>query len=125
MKKIFGPVYREHYFDGYSKGLNPFMEFNFAKANEAFIAGFDSGRSDYERMNGTISGGIPQCIVTDKILEDFLLAGLLGLSTDTENYTSFQKDLISRWYQSGLEKQEPNQSITLDELLEKNGIQIN
>ena len=61
----------------------------------------------------------------DLILEDFLLAGLLGLSTDTENYTSFQKDLISRWYQSGLEKQEPNQSITLDELLEKNGIQIN
>lgn len=125
MKKIFSPVYRDHYLDGYSRGLNPFMEFNFLKTNEAFIAGFDSGRSDYERMNGTISDGIPQCIVTNKILEDFLLAGLLGLSTDTENYTSYQKDVISRWYQSGLEKQEPNQSSTLDELLEKNGIQIN
>lgn len=125
MKKIFSPVYRDHYLAGYSRGLNPFMEFNFLKTNEAFIAGFDSGRSDYERMNGTISDGIPQCIVTNKILEDFLLAGLLGLSTDTENYTSFQKDLISRWYQSGLEKQEPNQSSALDELLEKNGIQIN
>ncbi|MFV8270394.1 hypothetical protein ACNQGP_10735 [Flavobacterium sp. GT2N3] len=101
------------------------MEFNFAETNEAFIAGFDSGRSDYERMNGTISDGIPPCIVTNKILEDFLLAGLLDLRTHTENYTSHQKDLISRWYQSGVEKQEPNQSIALDELLEKNGIQIN
>lgn len=125
MKKIFSPVYRDHYLAGYSRGLNPFMEFNFLKTNEAFIAGFDSGRSDYERMNGTISDGIPQCIVTNKILEDFLLAGLLGLSTDTENYTSYQKHVISRWYQSGLEEQEPNQSSALDEFLEKNGIQIN
>ena len=52
MKKIFSPAYREHYFEGYSMGLNPFLEFNYAKSNEAFITGFDSGRSDYERMNG-------------------------------------------------------------------------
>ena len=125
MKKIFSPAYRQHYFEGYSIGLNPFLEFNYAKRNEAFIAGFDSGRSDYERMNGCISDGIPECIVTNKILEDFLLSGLLGLSIDTEGYTSYQMNLIEKWYQSGVEKYEPNQSIALFELLEKNGIQIN
>ena len=125
MKKIFSPAYRQHYFEGYSIGLNPFLEFNYAKRNEAFIAGFESGRSDYERMNGCISDGIPECIVTNKILEDFLLSGLLGLSIDTEGYTSYLMILIENWYLCGVEKYEPNQSIALFELLEKNGIQIN
>ncbi|MFV5696127.1 hypothetical protein ACM55G_11900 [Flavobacterium sp. LB3P122] len=125
MKKIFSPAYREDYLKGYSMGLNPFQQFNAGKKNDAFIAGFSSGRLDYERMNGYVSEGIPQRIVTDKILEDFLIAGLLGLPIDDDGYTSHQIDMIEKWYQSGIEKYDPNQSIILFELLEKNGILIN
>ena len=122
MKKIFSPAYRQHYFDGYAIGLNPLLEFDYAKRNEAFRDGFESGRSDYESMNGRITEGIPACIVTKKVLEDFLMAGLLGLSIDTEGYTDYQLRLLQEWYQSGVEKYEPNDSIALFELLEKNGI---
>ncbi|MFV8375359.1 hypothetical protein [Flavobacterium sp. LB1P62] len=124
MKKIFSPAYRQDYVEGYSLGLNPFQQFNSVKNNDAFITGFNSGRSDYERMNGYINEGIPQCIVTDKVLEDFLISGLLGLPLDTGGYTSFQIDMIEKWYQSGIEKYDPNQSIGLFEILEKNGILI-
>ncbi|MFV8326824.1 hypothetical protein [Flavobacterium sp. ZS1P14] len=125
MKKIFSSAYRQDYVEGYSIGLNPFQHFKSAKNNDAFTAGFNSGRSDYERMNGCISDGIPQRIVTDKVLEDYLIAGLLGLPIDADGYTSHQINMIEKWYQSGIEKYDPNQSISLFELLEKNGILIN
>jgi hypothetical protein len=124
MKKIFSPAYRQDYVEGYSTGLNPFQQFKSTKSNDAFIAGFNSGRLDYERMNGCVSDGIPQRIVTDKILEDFLIAGLLGLPVDADGYTSHQINMIEKWYQSGVEKYDPNQSISLFEILEKNGILI-
>nr|WP_314896455.1 hypothetical protein [uncultured Flavobacterium sp.] len=125
MKKIFSPAYRQDYVEGYSIGLNPFQQFNTAKKNDAFISGFNSGRSDYERMNGYISEGIPQRIITDKVLEDFLIAGLLGLPFEADGYTSHQINMIEKWYQSGIEKYDPNQSICLFEILEENGILIN
>jgi hypothetical protein len=124
MKKIFTIADKQDYFDGYSNGLNPLKQFQNIKNNEAFVVGFNSGRFDYERMNGCISNGIPQRIVTDEVLEDFLLAGLLGLPVDADGYTSHQIDLIEKWYQSGIEKYDPNQSISLFEILEKNGILI-
>ena len=124
MRKIFSPTYRQHYFEGYSIGLNPYLEFNKAMKNNAFISGFNAGRAEYERMNGLISHGIPARIVTDKILEDFLIAGLLGLPIDDEGYTAHQVTMIGEWYQSGIEKYEPNHSDSLFELLEKSGIQI-
>jgi hypothetical protein len=124
MRKIFSIAYKQDYFDGYSTGLDPFKQFKIIEDNEAFVVGFNSGRSDYERMNGCISNGIPQRIVTDEVLEDFLLAGLLGLPVDADGYTSHQIDLIEKWYQSGIEKYDPDQSISLFEILEKNGILI-
>lgn len=124
MKKIFSTAYKEAYFDGYLTGVDPFKQFEIPTNNEAFVVGFNSGRSDYERMNGCISKGIPQRIVTDEVLEDFLLAGLLGLPVDADGYNSHQIDLIEKWYQSGIEKYDPNQSISLFEILEKNGILI-
>lgn len=124
MRKIFSPAYRQDYVEGYSIGLNPFEPFRSAKQNDAFTNGFRSGRSDYERMNGCISDGIPPCIVTDKVLEEFLITGLLGLPLDAVGYTSYQIDMIEKWYQSGLEKYDPNQSFILFEILEKNGILI-
>lgn len=124
-KNIFSTTYRQDYFQGYSNGCNPFLEINSKKSSVAFISGFNSGRMDYEEMNGRIVDGIPQHIVTIKILEDFLLAGLLGLSIDdTQKYTSFQINIISKWYQSGVEKYDPDQSVYLASILDESGIQI-
>ena len=125
-KNIFSTTYRQDYFQGYSNGFNPFLEINSEKSSVAFISGFNSGRMDYEEMNGRIAEGIPQRIVSTKILEDFLLAGLLGLSIeDTNHYTSYQLNIIAKWYQSGVEKYDPNQSVYLFGILKENGIQIN
>lgn len=76
-------------------------------------------------MNGPINQGIPNRIVTKKDLEDFLLAGLLGLSVDTEGYTPFQLNVLAKWYQSGTEKYEPSESEYLSNILERNGILLN
>jgi hypothetical protein len=124
-KKIFSPVYRQDYFEGYSTGLNPFLQVNSKNKNEAFIAGFNSARLDYERMNGLISDGIPERIVTNEVLEDFLIAGLIGLSVDTVGYTSYQISVIMKWYQSGVEKYDLKQNAILSEILENNGIEFN
>ncbi len=123
MANIFNPVYRQEYILGYTNGLNPYSILEFSKQNnEAFITGFDSGRSEYEDLNGSISFGIPKKIVTDKVLEEFLLAGMLGINIDVLDYTPYQMKRIAKWYQSGVEKYDPNESIYLMALLEKNGI---
>jgi len=75
-------------------------------------------------MNGKIIHGIPKLIVTNKVLEDFLLAGMLGISINDDGYTAFQIDVISKWYQSGIEKYNPIQSSYLLGILEENGIEI-
>ncbi len=123
MNNIFNPIYRQEYLDGYSNGLNPYITIS-TKLNEAFVYGFNQGRQDYERMNGKVQHGIPKLIVTNKVLEDFLLAGMLGFSINDDDYTAFQIDVISKWYQSGIEKYNPNQSSYLLEILEENGIGI-
>lgn len=123
-KNIFSPAYRQEYFEGYSNGINPFLQTNCKKGNVAFNSGFNSGRVDYEEMNGRIKDGIPQRIVNNKVLEDFLLSGLLGLSIDTDGYTPYQLGIIEKWYLSGVEKYDVNHSIYLFEILEENGIQL-
>ena len=72
-KNIFSSSYRQDYFDGYSNGQNPFLLIDKKKSSVAYISGFNSGRMDYEEMNGQISKGIPKRIVTIKVLEEFLL----------------------------------------------------
>lgn len=123
MKNIFSPVYRQDYLQGFSNGLNPYLKIE-ENQTEAYIFGFNQGRLDYERMNGKIIYGIPKLIVTNKVLEDFLLAGMLGISINDDDYTAFQIDVISKWYQSGIEKYNPNQSSYLLGILEENGIDI-
>lgn len=124
-KNIFSSSYRQDYFDGYSNGQNPFLLMDCEKSSVAYISGFNSGRMDYEEMNGQISKGIPQRIVTIKVLEEFLLSGLLGLDIEeTDDYTSYQLNIISKWYQSGVEKYDPSHSTYLFEILENKGIQV-
>ncbi|MGC4039395.1 MAG: hypothetical protein QM710_00980 [Flavobacterium sp.] len=123
MNKIFNPLYRQDYLKGYSNGQNPYLNLQ-EDQKEAYVDGFKQGRLDYERMNGKIIHGIPKLIVTNKVLEDFLLAGMLGISINDDDYTAFQIDVISKWYQSGIEKYNPNQSSYLLGILEENGIEI-
>ena len=124
-KNIYTSSYRQGYLDGYLNGLNPFLQMDSEKSNVAYISGFNSGRMDYEEMNGQISKGIPKRIVTIKVLEEFLLSGLLGLDIEeTDDYTSYQLNIISKWYQSGIEKYDPNHSTYLFEILENEGIQV-
>lgn len=123
MNNIFNPVYRQDYLKGYSNGQNPYLKMK-ENQNEAYGYGFNQGRTDYERMNGKVMHGIPKLIVTNKVLEDFLLAGMLGISINDDGYTAFQIDVISKWYQSGIEKYNPNQSSYLLGILEENGIEI-
>ena len=123
MKNIFSPVYRQDYLQGLSNGLNPYLNIE-ENQSDAYVFGFNQGRLDYEKMNGKIAYGIPKLIVTTKVLEDFLLAGMLGISINDDDYTAFQIDVIAKWYQSGIEKYNPNQSSYLLALLEENGIEI-
>lgn len=123
MNNIFNPIYRQEYLEGYSSGLNPYITIN-QNRKEAFASGFNQGRQDYERMNGKVVHGIPKLIVTNKVLEDFLLAGMLGIRINDDDYTAFQIDVISKWYQSGIEKYNPNQSSYLLGILEEIGIDI-
>jgi hypothetical protein len=125
MKKVYNPIYVKEYYEGYSMGINPFSSYQCLQKNEAVYAGFQSGRSEYERMNGDVSAGIPKRIVTDKVLEDFLLAGMLGMAIDTDNYTPYQIDVILVWYKSGIEKYEPLQFELLFAVLEEEGISLN
>ncbi len=124
MKDIFNPIYRQDYLEGYAIGQNPYAKLNDKESNEAYKDGFHQGRLNYESMNGAIEYGIPQLIVTNKVLEDFLLAGMLGMSISDEGYTPFQIDVIEKWYQSGIEKYDANQSIYLLAILEHNGIEV-
>jgi hypothetical protein len=124
MENIFDPLYRNDYLAGYSNGLDPhFALADCFKSNRAYRSGFSYGRADYERMNGSISEGIPKMIVTDSVLDDFLLAGMLGMSIDSEGYTPRQLAVIEKWYQSGVEKYDLDENIYLLALLEKNGIE--
>lgn len=123
MEDIFDPVYRQDYFAGYSCGLNPFLKtIDINNKCQAYKSGFNYGRANYENMNGAISKGIPKRILTDKVLEEFLLAGMLGMPIDSEGYTNFQIAIIEEWYKSGIENYDPNQSIYLMAILESNGI---
>jgi hypothetical protein len=124
MKNIFNPIYRQDYLEGYSNGQNPFSKVKIKKNNKAFNDGFNSGRIDYESINGCIADGIPKRIITEKVLEEFLMAGLLGLNIDTDGYTPYQMKSLVKWYQSGLEKYEPNQNLYLSSILEENGIKM-
>jgi hypothetical protein len=123
MKNIFNPIYREDYLEGYASGHNPYISISENK-NETYKFGFEQGRIDYERLNGKVTYGIPQLIVTNKVLEDFLLAGMLGMDIDSDGYTGYQIDVIQKWYQSGVEKYNAKQSEYLLSILEENGIEI-
>lgn len=126
MDNIFNPTYRAAYFTGYCTSMNPTITIqpDLSDDSEAFIDGFNAGRMDYESWNGSLDYGIALRVITKNVLEDFLLSGLLGLNIDTNDYTPYQLNILSKWYQSGTEKYEPKNSLYLFSILEENRIQI-
>lgn len=123
MQDIFNPIYRKDYFDGFSDGLNPMLTIK-EKYREAYTEGFQLGREEYENYNGKISNGIPTLIVTTKVLEEFLLAGMLGMNIDESGYTPFQIEVIQKWYLSGVEKYDVYSNRHLLNILDKKGIEL-
>ncbi|WP_278034997.1 hypothetical protein [Flavobacterium nitratireducens] len=122
MKNIFNPIYRQDYLEGYSKGQNPHTKVKISTST-AFNEGFKSGRLDYESLNGNILDGIPKKIVNEKVLDEFLLAGLLGINVDTDGYNHYQISVLLKWYQSGIEQYDPKENNYLLDILEDNGIE--
>lgn len=123
MQNIFNPVYRKDYFKGFSEGLNPTLALK-KTYSEAFLEGFQMGREEYESLNGKISNSIPKLIVTTKVLEDFLLAGMLGMNIDESGYTPFQIEVIQKWYLSGVEKYDVYSNRSLLSILDNKGIEL-
>jgi hypothetical protein len=90
--------------------------------SDAYYEGFQLGREEYENLNGKITNGIPKLIVTTKVLEDFLLAGMLGMNIDESGYTPYQIEIIQKWYQSGVEKYDVYSNRNLLNILDQKGI---
>jgi hypothetical protein len=49
---------------------------------------------------------------------------MLGMSINADGYNAFQIDVIQKWYQSGVEKYDANQSAYLLSILEENSIEL-
>jgi hypothetical protein len=125
MENFYNPVYRDEYLQGFAVGLNPNHENHMVdQTKKAFNSGFQYGREEYERLNGKIALGIPKHILTDKILEEFMLAGMLGMAIEYGHYTPHQLNIIEQWYKSGIEKYDANETIYLLALLESEGIEV-
>jgi len=119
MDKIFDPVYRKEYMDGYVFGSNPFIDGDLSICGEAFSKGFRSGRSSYESKNGPVTGGIPRKILTNEILEDIMLSGMLGMSIDFDGFNDYQVSVLGKWYMSGVEKYDPSEWMQMFDFLEE------
>ncbi len=131
MEHLFNSKHRKKYVQGYTFGVLPVFHdckdmlqvaphFN----NEAFITGFHDGRLDYENLNGRVSDGVPQIILTEQTLEGFLLEGKVGMKLQTDGYTDHQKSFIIQYYQKGHSQYESNFDISLYQLLAVYGIGI-
>ena len=130
MENLYNSTFRKQYMNGYIFGQNPiFLDFedltNVAPQynNEAFLAGFKSGRKKYERINGRLEDGIPNKILTDKILEDFLIAGELGMPMDAVGYNSLQISYITKYYRNGCQYYNSDNDICLYSMLCEFGIE--
>jgi hypothetical protein len=131
MEYIFNPKNKKQYVQGYTFGLFPVFHdcedmlkiaphFN----NEAFIIGFHEGRFEYEKLNGKVCEGIPEKIITEKVLADFFLEGKLGMPCNTDGYTPHQTIIIRQYYQSGYSYFSPDFDMPLLEVLADNGIEF-
>ncbi len=130
MADIFNPSYKKQYIQGYTFGLLPvfhdcedMLKIAPHFQNEAFISGFYEGRHEYEKLNGRICDGVPEKIITEKILADFFLEGKLGMPCDLEGYTNHQAAIIRQYYDSGASYFVSGFDLRLNALLIENNIE--
>src|SRR5690606_15805340 len=88
--------------------------------NKAFIEGFREGRHEYEKLNGPIENGIPEKIITQKILADFFMEGRLGMPVELDGYTPHQREIILQYYNSGASYYIPGFDHNLNVILVEN-----
>ncbi|HEX8270635.1 MAG TPA: hypothetical protein VF581_12145 [Flavobacterium sp.] len=129
MENLSNPKYHKQYLQGYAFGNNPaFAEFEDINnctrefKSEAFKSGFASGRSEYERINGPLSHGIPHQILSQKILQEFLMLGRLGMPLEASEYSEHQQKVIQQYYGSGRTFYNCDGDISLYLLLADSGI---
>ena len=132
MENTFNFKFKKKYLQGYTFGLHPVFydcedmlsvapHFN----TEAFIAGFHDGRLAYEKLNGNVANGIPHQIITEKLLDGFLMEGKMGMSLVTDGFTSHQITFIRKYYLKGCSQYESDFDISLYSLLAINDIDYN
>jgi hypothetical protein len=131
MEDLRDPLYRKLYLDGYVFGQNPaFLDCeDIAKSaprynNRAFLNGFQTGRKDYEKLNGKLNDGVPRKILTTKILGRFTQSGQLGMPLEAVGYNSHQLKYIKEYYAKGRSNYVPENDFNLYLLLSENGIKI-
>ena len=84
--------------------------------------GHETDHGAESKSTGDLSRSLAGAENLNKVLDEFQLAGMLGMSIDSEGYTPFQLNIIEKWYNSGIETYDPNESIYLLAILESKGI---
>ena len=131
MENLYNHAAKELYQKGYVFGQNPiFIDCEDVRNvaprydNDAFLSGFHNGRRAYEKMNGKVTDGIPDLILTAKKLEEFTMLGEAGIPLNDDGYTRHQKSVIFRYYRRGYANHDNDQDISLYLLLSENGIDL-
>lgn len=129
MENISHPEFQKFYDHGYTFGMNPIFEecedlsrIAPKYRNEAFLRGFTVGRNEYEKLNGSVCDGIPNQILTERILLGFRIDAQLGIKLEAEGYNDFQMKLIVSHYEAGAGRYNESQNFSLYSLLGENGI---
>ena len=131
MENLYDPKYLKRYKQGYCFGLNPvFSDFEDISRlstrfnTQGFRDGFACGRMEYEALNGSLENGIPAKILSQTVLDDFLLLGMTGMAPEMSGYTQTQKRHILKSYERGLRQHNPDHDIILFSLLDESGVAL-
>ena len=131
MDEVFNPIDLHYFMDGYSHGLDPaVLRYNCIKSfrirdmNEAFRCGFESGRKEYESLNGKLCNGVPYQILNARALNECLLLGSLGMPLEKDAYNCEQQAEMKRWYEWGYSRNDRTPYEEMKEYLSECGISI-
>ena len=121
---------KRQYNQGFSFGISPvFTEFeDMTKCgkkfrSQAFQNGFNRGRSTYIQLNGELTDGLPNIILTPKIAENFIILGLIEEPLQiSKRFSSYQISVIHSYYQKGLAQKDNIFFVNLQRLLHDFGV---
>ena len=123
------PVFKKQYLRGYVFGMNPiFHDCENPRRivppihDDAFLLGFDEGRLCYEKLNGPLCNGIPERVITDKLVREMYIDGNLGYPIDLLGFSTPQQRVLLEAYNDGAANMDPMHKILLQDLLVSLGI---